>query len=99
MMIEELQPQWMYWTVPTLLFLGFIVLMLIGLSIWDARDPGWAREGLVLPIETTRGDRVFMSILATLGALCFWLYFLGNTAVWGVLLVGAVATVGIMNFF
>jgi predicted small integral membrane protein len=97
-MMIELPPQWMYWTVPTLLFVGFILLMLIGLSIWDAEDPGWARQG-ILPIETTRGDRVFMSILTTLAVFCFWLYVAGTSAVWGVLVFGAVATVGIMNFF
>jgi len=97
-MMTDLPPQWMYWTVPTLLFVGFIILMLIALSIWDAKDPGWARQG-ILPIETTRGDRVFMSILTTLGIFCFWLYFLGTTAVWGVLVVGIVMTVGIMNLF
>lgn len=97
-MMIELPPQWMYWAVPTLLFLGFILLMLVGLSIWDANDPGWGRQGL-LPIETTRGDRVFMSILTTGIFFCLWLYFLGTTAIWGVLLAGAAATVGIMNFF
>jgi predicted small integral membrane protein len=97
-MMTELPPQWMYWTVPTLLFVGSILLMLVVLSFWDVRDPGWARRGL-LPIETTRGDRVFMSILTTGCVFCFWLYVLGLTAVWGVLVVGAVAAVGIMNFF
>jgi predicted small integral membrane protein len=97
-MMTSLPPQWMNWTIPTLLFVGAIIVMLISLSIWDAKDPGWARKGL-LPIETTRGDRVFMSILTTLSVFCLWLYFLGTTAVWGVLIVGATATVGIMNFF
>jgi predicted small integral membrane protein len=97
-MMTSLPPDWMYWTIPTILFVGFILLMLIGLSIWDAKDPGWARQG-ILPIETTRGDRVFMSILTTLSVFCLWLYFIGITAVWSVLVVGAAATMGIMNFF
>lgn len=97
-MMTDLSPQWMYWTVPTLLFVGFILLMLIVLSIWDAKDPGWARQGL-LPIETTRGDRVFMSILTAGILFCLWLYFIGTTAIWGVLVAGAATAVGIMNFF
>ncbi len=97
-MMIKLPPQWMNWVVPTLLFVGGILLMLIVLSIWDAKDPGWARKG-ILPIETTRGDRVFMSILTTGLIFCLWLYFIGTANVWGVLVVGAVATVGIMNFF
>lgn len=97
-MMTELPPQWMYWTVPTLLFVGGILTMLIVLSIWDAKDPGWARQG-ILPIETTRGDRVFMSILTTGIFFCLWLYLIGTTAVWGALVAGGVAAVGIMNFF
>lgn len=97
-MMIDLSPQWMYWTVPTLLFLGFILTMLAVLSFWDAKDPGWAQQG-ILPIETTRGDRVFMSILTTGIFFCFWLYFIGTSAIWGVLVAGAAAAVGIINFF
>lgn len=97
-MMIDLLPQWMHWTMPTLFFVGAILLMLVVLSFWDARDPGWARQG-VLPIETSRGDRVFMSILTTGILFCLWLYFVGTTAIWGVLVAGAAAATGIMNLF
>ena len=91
-------PEWMQWTLPTLLFLGFIVAMLIGLTVWDVKDPGWARQGL-LPIDTTRGDRVFMGLLLTGCAFCLWMLFFSQTAVWGVLLVGAILVAGSISFF
>lgn len=94
----SLPPQWMYWTLPTLIFIGSIITLLITLSFWDMKDPGYAREGL-LPIETTRGDRVFMSILVTGCTFCIWLFTVSMTAVWAVLLLGAAAAVFIIKFF
>jgi predicted small integral membrane protein len=94
----SLPPQWMYWTLPTLFFLGSIILLLTTLTIWDVKDPGYAREGL-LPIETTRGDRVFMSLLITGCTFCLWLITFSSSTAWAVLLVGAVAAVGVIKFF
>jgi len=94
----SLPPQWMYWTLPTLIFLGSIITLLATLSIWDMKDPGYAREGL-LPIETTRGDRVFMSLLITGCTFCLWLYTLSLTTVWVVLMIGAAAAVFVIKFF
>ena len=94
----SLPPQWMYWTLPTLFFLGSIILLLTTLTIWDVKDPGYAREGL-LPIETTRGDRVFMSLLITGCTFCLWLITFSSSTAWAVLLVGAAAAVGVIKFF
>jgi predicted small integral membrane protein len=87
----------MQWTVGTLVFLGTIVSLLVGLTVWDIKDPGWAREGL-LPIATTRGDRFFMGLLLTGLIFCLWLLLFGATAVWGVVVVG-VFTVAAAIFF
>jgi predicted small integral membrane protein len=95
----SLPPDWLNWTIPTLIFLGTIITLLIGLTIWDMKNPGWeSREGL-LPIATTRGDRFFMGLLITGCIFCLWLLFLGQTAVWGVLVLGALSIIGTINFF
>jgi predicted small integral membrane protein len=94
----SLPPDWMNWTAPTLVFLGAIILLLIGLTIWDIKDPGWARQGL-LPIATTRGDRVFMGLLITGGIFCLWLTLIGPTAVWGVVVLGFLSIIGTINLF
>jgi predicted small integral membrane protein len=94
----SLPPDWMNWTIPTLIFLGSIITLIATLTIWDIKDPGWAQQGL-LPIATTRGDRVFMGLLITGCIFCLWLYFLGQTAVWGVLVLGALSLFTTINFF
>jgi predicted small integral membrane protein len=54
---------WMAWTVPVAVFFTCIVLMLIGMTIWEIRRPTTLRRGW-LPIPTTRGDRLFIGLMA-----------------------------------
>jgi len=96
-MLDALPPQWMQWTVGTLIFLGTIISLLVGLTIWDMKDPGWARHGL-LPIATTRGDRFFMGLLITGIIFCLWLTLLGTTAIWGVVVVGVCTIAAAISF-
>jgi len=44
-------------------FFSCIVLMLIGMTIWEIRSPTTLRRGW-LPIATTRGDRLFIGLMA-----------------------------------
>lgn len=53
---------WMAWTRPIAIFFTAIVLMLIGMTIWELRSPTAERKGF-LPIPTTRGDRLFIGLL------------------------------------
>lgn len=53
----------MAWTPPIALFFIGIVLMLTGMAIWQVRSPSIERKGL-LPIPTTRGDRLFIGLLS-----------------------------------
>ena len=55
--------EWMAWTLPVAVFFTCIVLMLIGMTFWELKSPTVLRKGL-LPIETTRGDRLFIGLLA-----------------------------------
>ncbi|HEY0846494.1 MAG TPA: DUF2160 domain-containing protein [Noviherbaspirillum sp.] len=54
---------WMAWTPPVAVFFTMIVLMLIGMTIWEIKSPTTERKGF-LPIETTRGDRLFIGLLS-----------------------------------
>ena len=54
---------WMAWTTPVAVFFSCIVLMLVGMTIWEKRSPTTLRRGF-LPIETTRGDRLFIGLLS-----------------------------------
>ena len=55
--------EWMAWTLPVAVFFCSVVLMLIGMTIWELKSPTTSRRGW-LPLETTRGDRLFIGLLA-----------------------------------
>ena len=54
---------WMVWTLPVAVFFVCVVLMLAGMTILEIRSPTTMRRGF-LPIATTRGDRLFIGLLA-----------------------------------
>jgi predicted small integral membrane protein len=53
----------MVWTVPVAVFFACVVLMLAGMTAWELRAPTSLRKGF-LPIATTRGDRLFIGLMA-----------------------------------
>jgi len=53
---------WMVWTLPVAVFFSCIVLMLIGMTVWEIKQPTTLRKGF-LPLATTRGDRLFIGLL------------------------------------
>ena len=55
--------EWMAWTLPVAVFFCSIVLMLIGMTVWELKSPTILRKGW-LPMETTRGDRLFIGLLS-----------------------------------
>src|SRR5262249_6597121 len=55
---------WMAWTWKTAVFFAAIALLLVGMSVWEWRSPGGAPGRGILGIHTTRGDRLFISLLA-----------------------------------
>jgi predicted small integral membrane protein len=44
-------------------FFTSIVLMLVGMTVWEIKSPTTERRGF-LPIATTRGDRLFIGLLS-----------------------------------
>jgi predicted small integral membrane protein len=54
---------WMAWTLPVAVFFTCIVLMLIGMTVWEIKSPTTERKGF-LPMKTTRGDRLFIGLLS-----------------------------------
>ncbi len=64
--------EWMAWTVPTAIFFITIALMLTGMAIWEVVSPTVERRG-VLPIATTRGDRLFIGLLGSAYLAIAWL--------------------------
>ena len=53
----------MAWTLPTAVFFAGIGTLLLAMTLWELKAPTTLRRGW-LPMATTRGDRVFISLLA-----------------------------------
>ncbi len=54
---------WMVWTLPVAVFFTCIALTLVGMTVWEIKQPTVLRKGF-LPIATTRGDRLFIGLLS-----------------------------------
>jgi predicted small integral membrane protein len=76
---------WMAWTFPVALFFWCIASLLIIFTLLAIRFPETPRVG-VLRIETTRGDRLFITLLGTAFIHLGWLFFAGPDALWGALI-------------
>ena len=70
--------EWMFWSLPTALFFGGIILILAGMLVFEIRSPSVSRRGL-LPMVTTRGDRLFIGLLGTAFINLGWLLFTDAT--------------------
>ncbi|RJE79701.1 DUF2160 domain-containing protein [Paracoccus sp. JM45] len=75
---------WMAWTMPTALFFATIAGLLIVFSILAIRFPETPRTG-VLGIETTRGDRLFITLLGSAFINLAWLGLMGLAQPWALL--------------
>jgi predicted small integral membrane protein len=60
---ENVMFEWMAWTLPVAVFFTCIALMLVAMTVWELKRPTTMRRGW-LPIATTRGDRLFMGLMA-----------------------------------
>jgi len=83
---------WMAWTWPTAAFFLFILTCLIIMAIWEHFSPGGDPRRGILGLDTTRGDRLFISILGSIFISLGWLAFFG-TPLWGALVVAVIYTV------
>lgn len=63
---------WMAWTWPTAAFFGTIATLLVVFTVLAIRYPETPRVG-VLRIETTRGDRLFITLLGSAFINLGWL--------------------------
>ncbi len=74
---------WMAWTLPVALFFWIIACLLVTFTLLAIRWPETPRVG-ILRIETTRGDRLFISLLGSAFISLAWLFFAGPP-LWGAL--------------
>ena len=77
---------WMAWTPPTATFFIIIFILLVIMGIWEWRIPGGAERRGILGIITTRGDRLFISLLGAAYIHLAWLLLTDWHLAWATLI-------------
>lgn len=74
----------MAWTWPSIAFFIAVVSSIVAMGVWEKFSPGGNPRRGVFGIDTTRGDRLFISWLGTGFIQMGWLAFFG-APLWGAL--------------
>ncbi len=88
---------WMAWTWQTAAFFGFIALCLITMMVWEWARPGGDPRRGVLGLDTTRGDRLFISLLASAYVHLGWLG-LTDLPLWGASVLSVVLAIAVFRW-
>jgi predicted small integral membrane protein len=88
---------WMAWTWETAAFFGFIALALMTMTAWELARPGGAPRHGVLGLDTTRGDRLFISLLGSAYIHLAWLAFTA-APLWGATVISVVFTLAVFRW-
>ncbi len=80
---------WMAWTWPTAAFFIFIAAAISCMGFWEWRRPGGGPRRGILTLDTTRGDRLFITILGSAFIFLAWLGIMG-TPLWGALVISLI---------
>jgi predicted small integral membrane protein len=75
---------WMAWTWQTASFFAVILALLVIMSLLAILRPETPRVG-ILRVPTTRGDRLFVSLLGAAFINLLWLGLVGPELQWGLL--------------
>ncbi|MBP2551396.1 putative small integral membrane protein [Neorhizobium galegae] len=88
---------WMAWTLPTALFFIVIFCLIAAMGVWEFVRPGGSPRVGILRFETTRGDRLFISLLGSAFIHLAWLG-LGGPNLWWALALSVVYAIGVFRF-
>jgi predicted small integral membrane protein len=73
---------WMAWTWQTAAFFAFILVALASMTVWELLVPGGGPRRGILGLDTTRGDRLFVSLLGSAFIHLAWLGLIGPNLWW-----------------
>lgn len=73
---------WMAWTRATAAFFLFILACIASMGIWEYYSPGGNPRRGIFAIDTTRGDRLFISLIGSAFIFIGWLFFFGPPLWW-----------------
>ena len=80
---------WMAWTWPTAFFFLFIFGCIAGMGVWEYYVPGGSPRHGIFGLDTTRGDRLFITLLGSAYIFLAWLGIFG-VPLWGGLVLALV---------
>lgn len=75
---------WMAWTWETAAFFAFVFGAIAAMGLMELRWPGGSPRRGILGLETTRGDRLFITLLGSAYVFLGWVGLMG-TPLWGAL--------------
>ena len=88
---------WMAWTKPTAIFFAVIATLIAAMGVWERLVPGGAPRRGVLRVVTTRGDRLFISLLGGAFIHLGWL-FVSDKHLWGATVLSVVYAAAVFRF-
>lgn len=88
---------WMAWSFPTAIFFLTILALLALMAVWEYARPGGHPRVGILRFETTRGDRLFVSLLGSAFITLAWLGLVGP-GLWWALALSVVYAIGVFRY-
>ncbi|MBE7209781.1 MAG: hypothetical protein INR65_02080 [Gluconacetobacter diazotrophicus] len=88
---------WMAWNPYTAVFFATIAVLLIVMTLLAAFRPESPRVG-VLRFPTTRGDRLFLSLVGTAFIYILWIRFTGGTTMWPAAIISVAYWIGVFRY-
>lgn len=92
-----IQGGWMAWSFPGAMFFLTIALFLSLMAVWEYASPGGNPRVGILRFETTRGDRLFISLLGSAFIHLAWLGLIGPS-LWWALALSVVYAIGVFRY-
>ncbi len=80
---------WMAWTWPTVLFFVFVFASIAAMGVWEYYAPGGDPRHGIFRLDTTRGDRLFITLLGSCFIFLGWLGIVG-IPLWGALIISLI---------
>ena len=77
---------WMAWTWQTAVFFIIIAALLIAMTVWESLSPGGGARKGIFRLYTTRGDRLFISLLGSAYIHMIWIAFVSAHITWAMLI-------------
>jgi predicted small integral membrane protein len=88
---------WMAWSFPSAMFFLTIFTLIALMAVWEYARPGGNPRVGILRFETTRGDRLFVSLLGSAFIHLAWLGLVGAN-LWWALALSVVYAIGVFRF-